>query len=195
MKNKKVVALVATAAILANLALAAVASASSFTGSEKTEQEIGSGSIAIHEVPNAAALTMPDITAAQVLGTAFTNSVNNPGGAGWSVVWSDTRYTSTALSLAVNLDGNFVSGVNNFDKSNMWLQDNGSVSKVTGITDCTGYTPQATWGSIGAAGFALYSESAEARYEKCHAEPDFRVVIPMNQPIGVYTTTMTFTIS
>lgn len=75
---------------------------------DKVEQEIAAGDLSLNFIPDATNLVFSDVTADQLIEGNVTNTIFNPEGVGWGLIWSDTRDTSLPLSLNMGLDTDFI---------------------------------------------------------------------------------------
>lgn len=195
MKNKKIL-LIILMAVMTNLFLVASALADTDMSSQ-VEQDIQAGRLELNFIPSSSNLVFADVSAADLLDADYTNTISNPGGLGWAIIWSDTRNSLVPLSLNMGLDANFVGENTSTVVGGSYFsgRDNGTIQTVFGRTSCTGYSLQSTWRDTASGAFSLYSDTSSIRYERCRAFPDFQFIIPQNTPIDNYTATITFSLS
>ncbi|MBT5338526.1 hypothetical protein HOL46_04665 [Candidatus Falkowbacteria bacterium] len=193
MKNKKLVALVAGAALLANLALFASASALS----SSHEQEIGAGSVTLTSVPTSVNFT-------SVAATATINTVTKAFGDN-TVRLIDLRDTDASFTIQVDPsnDGFVMNGNSAFSFAPDKILINGhtgaAADTVTGGTgsNCTGIGVTSTFNAFASNGDAsnITNTVSGARVAECALDPALRILIPAYTEKGTYRTTLVWTLS
>jgi hypothetical protein len=194
MKNKKMLALAASAALIANLALG-VASAETTT----SDQQINGGSLTIVSTP--ASVNFANLN----VSTAAQNNIATFGSNSLHI--QDTRSTSSAFSFTVTVtDFQDTSALTTFDLTQLDMDvNNGAVVNAVGTSDCTtGITllnsgspkifADANNDSISDAE-AVMSGDTRIRVMECQMTPTIQMTVPGSTASGTYRSTLTWAIS
>jgi hypothetical protein len=195
MKNKKMLALAASAALIANLALG-VASAETTT----SDQQINGGSLTIVSTPASVNFANLNVsTAAQNNTATFTSN---------SVHIQDTRSTSSAFSFTLTTTDFEDTSVPNytFDLTGLDMDvDQGAAVNAVGTSDCTtGITllnsgsPQlfSDAGNDGTSdAAAVMTGDTRIRVMECQMTPTISLSVPGSTAAATYRSTFTWAIS
>jgi hypothetical protein len=195
MKNKKLLALAASAALIANLALG-VASAETTT----SDQQINGGSLTIVSVP--ASVNFANVN----VSTASQDNISTFGSN--SIHIQDTRSTSASFSFTVTAtDFQDTSSLGTFALENLSTDVNGGGAiNAVGSSDCTSGISLSAGGSLDAFADATPGDptsdpinymngDTRIRVMECQMTPTLEITIPGSTPSGTYRSTLTFAIS
>lgn len=200
MKNKKLCGIIAGMAMLANLGVVAVGSASTTT----SDQQITGGSLAINSVPSS--------TNFSSLAVSVSNQTTSIVNLTSAVDFQDTRGDgAAAFTLSVSdTDLQSATQADSFDLTNLEMStDSDDTLTAVGSSDCTtGITLNqltlSTFANSNGEGTGtddvsdaknLVTGSSLERVMNCTAIPEIRLTVPAKTPVATYRTTLTFSIA
>jgi hypothetical protein len=189
MKNKKLLALAASAALIANLALG-IASAATTT----SDQQLNGGTLAINSVPASVDFANINVsTASQINNATFPDD---------TIQIQDTRSVLAGYTFAMNAtDFQETSNLSTLDVTNLEVLSNGSPTQI-GSSDCvTGASSglPITFADSDNDGTSdssnIVTGDSRIRVMECHNNYVFRLTVPGSTSSGTYRSTITWSIS